>query len=74
MRPIFASFANLGLAKQQHLIVDAIPQLLARFEMRHELTIEGYGLARLGVTPYAWRAEMQGEAAETTDLDAIAGR
>lgn len=58
MRPILTIFANLGLAKQQHSIVDAIPQLLARLEMRHKLAIEGYGLACLGVTPYAWRAEM----------------
>ena len=52
-------------------IVDAFAQVLAGLEVRHVLAGERDGLAGLGIAPLARRAEMQAEAAEAADLDAL---
>lgn len=55
-------------------LVDPIPQLLARLEVRHELAVEAYRLPGLGVATDARGAVVQGKAAEATDLDPVPGR
>jgi hypothetical protein len=52
--------------------IDALTQVLAGLEVRHVLAGERHGFAGLGVAALARRAEMQREAAETADLDALA--
>ena len=51
--------------------VDTLTQLLAGFEMRDRLGRNHHGIAGFRVTPDPLRAEMQGETAESTDLDAV---
>src|SRR5215813_6138705 len=60
-----------GLA---YAAVDPFAQVFTRLEMRHVFPGQGHRLAGLRITPLAWRAEMQREAAETADLDALASR
>src|ERR1700683_3669186 len=52
--------------------VDALAQILARLEVRHVLAGPRHGLAGFRVPALARRREMQREAAEAADLDAIA--
>src|SRR5579863_9437141 len=54
--------------------VDAFAQILARLEVRHILAGERYSLAGLWIASLARRTEVQREAAESADLDAIALR
>src|SRR5690606_28409794 len=54
--------------------VDPLAQVLARLEVRHVLAGQRHGLAGLGIAPLPGRAEVQREAAETPDLDALALR
>ena len=51
--------------------VDALAQVLAGLEVRHVLAGQRDGLAGLGIAALARRAEMQAEAAEAADLDAL---
>lgn len=53
-------------------LIHPIPQLLPRLEMRDELAIQADGLAGLGISAYAGGAVVEGEAAETANLDAVA--
>src|SRR5579875_3430890 len=52
-------------------VVHALAQVLAGLEVRHVLSGERHGLARLRVPPLAGRPEVQREAAESADLDAL---
>src|SRR5690606_17835640 len=52
--------------------VDAVSQLLAGLEMGNVLAGQRHRFPGLGVAAHARRTEMQGEAAEATDLDALA--
>src|SRR5690606_14174121 len=49
----------------------ALAQLFARFEMRYLFARNLHFFARLGVATYARRPLGQGEAPETSDLDAL---
>src|SRR5258706_5458886 len=53
--------------------VDPLAQLLAGLEVRHVLLRHLHLLARLGIAAGARRAVVEAEAAETADLDAVAG-
>lgn len=62
--------------ESQHLpliFIHTIPELFARLEMRDKLAIKTHRLAGLGIAPHARCAVVQGKAAETTDLDTVAG-
>src|SRR5262249_47049906 len=52
-------------------VVDALAQVLARLEVRNVLARERHRLPRLGIASLTGRAEVEREAAEATDLDAI---
>src|SRR5207244_1422978 len=54
--------------------VDALLELLARFEERHPLRHHRHHLAGLRVEPLARVAALDDEAAEAADLDALAAR
>src|SRR5689334_18145557 len=55
-------------------VVHALAQILAGLEVRHVLAGERHGLPGLGVAPLARWPEVQREAAEAADLDALALR
>src|SRR5437588_8242783 len=55
-------------------IVHALAQILPGLEVRHVLAGECHRLAGLGVAPLTRRPEVQREAAETANLDALALR
>src|SRR5207237_9153240 len=52
-------------------VVHPLAQILAGLEVRNVLARKRHRLAGLGVASLAWRPEMQREAAEAADLDAI---
>src|SRR5204862_5076832 len=52
-------------------VVHPLAQILAGLEVRDVLARERHRLAGLGVASLAWRPEMQREAAEAADLDAL---
>ncbi len=51
--------------------IDALPQFLARFEMRDIFAPQRDSVAGFGIAPHPGRSEMQTEAAETPDLDSL---
>lgn len=53
-------------------LIHPIPQLLARLEMRDELAVQADRLAGLGISAHAGGAIVEGETAETANLDAVA--
>jgi hypothetical protein len=53
------------------ILVHAIAQFFAWFEMRNEFAVEADGLTGFRIATYAWCAIVQGEAAKPTDLDSI---
>src|SRR5690349_10766424 len=55
-------------------VVDPLAQVLARLEVRNVLAGERNGLAGLRIATLAGRPEVQREAAEAANLDALAGR
>src|SRR5450759_258297 len=55
-------------------VVDTLAQILARLEVRYVLSRQRDRLASLGISALARRAQMQREAAEAADLDALALR
>src|SRR5271170_5676603 len=55
-------------------VVDALAQVLARFEVRHMLAGQGDGFAGFRISALSWRPKMQREAAKTTYFDALACR
>src|SRR5690606_1098226 len=57
--------------RRPHALVDPLAQVLAGLEMRHVLAGQRHRFAGLGIAPLSWRAEMQREAAEAPDLDAL---
>ena len=55
------------------ILVHPISQLFTRLEVGYKLAIKADGLAGFRIASNARRAIVQGEAAKTTDLDAIPG-
>jgi len=54
-------------------LIDALAQILARFEMRHVLAWKRYRITGLGIAPDPRRSEMEGETAESANFDSVAG-
>src|SRR5262245_58151031 len=52
--------------------IDPLAQLLARLEVRHPFFRDHHFVAGLRIASNAWRPRIQGKAAKTTDLDALA--